>query len=146
MPRKSDVDPNFQKQVVNLQVLKAAEATARRTGQQVKHFMPVQNDWNGDLGNVDGIKSAFNRDQANAELAQVVSSADSPGVSGDIVATTTQIDYLSCMERAFRARHHGGFARAVALSAGRSRGQGQETGTIVAAALDYVRGIHKQSS
>jgi hypothetical protein len=145
MPKRSDIDPNFQAQVKNLATLQSDEYDARTKGNQVKVDMPVKNDWDGDLHDLDGIGQAFNRDKANEDFTNAIKDPNNPGVTGDLVATTTQIDYLSCMERAFRARHGSSFPRMVAQAAGRANNQGADTGPIVRSALDYVRGVHKQS-
>ena len=62
-----------------------------------------------------------------------------------MVVTTTQIDYLAIMERAFRARHTMSRPRAMLHAMGRKAGHGSNTGPLVRGVLEHVRGLVKQS-
>jgi hypothetical protein len=142
--KKSDVDPNFEKQLNELQQDARVEGQNRIKNDQVKWMAPLN--WAGDPFDYDKIAEAFNRNKANEQYEEAVKDPQSPGNAGDLVATTTQIDFLGTMERAFRARYTHSFSRSVALAAGRRKGHGADKGTFKQSALQYVRGILKQAS
>ena len=144
--KKSDIDPNFQDQVNQRKQDAAQEGEKRRRSQQVQVMMPKLGDWVGDLFDWDGVSKAFNRDQANDDFVKATSDARNPGVTGDLVATTLQVDYLSVMERAFRARHTMSFPRAIAQQSARKEAHGEDRGAFSQSALEFVRGVLKQSS
>jgi hypothetical protein len=144
--KKSDVDPNFEKQVNARKDDAKEEEPTRRQNNQVKWFYPPG--WNGDPFDWEQMKEPFLRDKANQDFITAVRDPQNPGNSGDLIATTTQIDYLMCMERAFRARmtytaHQ--MTRPNAQQIGRKRGHGGETGTFKMLVLEYVRGVLKQA-
>ncbi len=145
--KKSDIDPNFEKQINARQDDAKQEERARKRNEQVHWMTPT--DWQGDPFDWNGMKAPFNRDKANSDYEAAVDDPKSPGNSGDLVATTTQIDYLACMERAFRARHTYGahqFCRPVAQSLGRKKGHGHAKGPFKQSVLQYVRDVLKQAS
>lgn len=146
--RKADIDPNFDKQLNNLQKLAKDEAEKRVKGNQVKWMLPEKGDWDGDLFNWDDmLKKGFNRDKANEDFVKATQDKQSPGVTGDLIITTTQIDYLAIMGRAFAARHTMSFNRAVALASGRKKGHGDPSlGLFKKGIFEYVRALIKQSS
>lgn len=144
--KKSDIDPNFEKQVNARQQDAKDEEPKRRQNQQVLWFKPPG--WDGDPFNWEGMKIPFKRDKANEDYVTAVTDPKNPGNSGDLQATTTQIDYLAVMERAFRARHTYGahqYCRGTAQQLGRKKGHGHPRGTFKQLVLEYVRGILKQA-
>jgi hypothetical protein len=88
------------------------------------------------------LHSLFSSDKPNQELLDSVNPQD-PGNSGDLILTNTQIDYLSTMERAFRARHTMTFPRNVAHHMGRKAGEGSDSGPLKYGVLDYLKEIKK---
>jgi hypothetical protein len=68
-----------------------------------------------------------------------------PGAAGDLPMAALQVDYLSCAERAFRARHTTSFPRGVAHHALRRKGQGDSGGPLKYGVLDYLRDLKKVS-
>ena len=112
------------------------------------HWMWYQpKGWSGDLFDWKGMSKPFSRKQSNNWLLEAIKSVMSMGVAGDSVITTTQTDYLGCMERAFRARHTNGFPRVMAHALGRRRGHGdQDGGMCTQGILNYVRGVVKQAT
>ena len=146
--KKSDVDPNFQLQLDNQRRQAQAEGEARAYGNPVKWNMPDPlYEWDGDLfdSGFDKLGKPFQRDKANADYEAATSDPKAPGMAGDLVVTTTQIDLLATMERAFRARHGSRFPRMVAQASGvRRYGHGGEKGVFAKAMLDYVQGLLKQ--
>jgi len=142
--KKADMDPNFQKQVTARQTEAKKEDEERKMTKQVPWCKPQG--WNGDPFDWEGMKTPFKRDKANSDFLKATASPLDPGRTGDLVSTTTMIDYLSVMERAFRARHTYSFARAVAQQTGRKKGHGTSgTGLFSQGVLKYVQGIIKQT-
>lgn len=142
--KKSDIDPNFEKQINSRQTDAQQEGEQRKSNEQVQWTKP--DNWSGDPFDWQGIQDTFQRDKANEDYEKSVSDAEDPGTSGDLVATTTQVDYLSVMGRAFQSRMSGhSFARAVAHQTARKRGHGNVQGVFKRSALQYVRGVLKQA-
>lgn len=142
---KADVDPNFETQVKELQTQNAAIAPAALLGQQTQWLMPKHADWTGDLFDWDNMGKPFNRDASNKAFRDAISDAKSPGTTGDMAVTTTQIDILAIMERSFRARHTMSRPRAFAHAMGRRKGHGNDKGPLVQCQLEYIRGLVKES-
>ena len=90
------------------------------------------------------LHSAFSSDKPNEELLKSVNPKD-PGTSGDLIITNTQIDYLSTMERAFRARHTMTFPRNVAHHCARKAGEGHDSGPLKYGVLEYLKELKKVS-
>lgn len=142
---KADVDPNFETQVKELQSQNKDLVDPALTGGQTKWLMPRDADWSGDLFDWDGMHKPFNRDASNQAFRDAIKDAKSPGTTGDLVVTTTQIDILAIMERAFRSRHTMSRPRAFAHAMGRRKGHGSDKGPLVQCQLEFVRGLVKES-
>jgi len=146
--KKADFDPNFQDQVEELQTQAYDEDyEKRKKGEGVQWAMPKKGDWDGDLFDWDGITDVFKRERANADFKSATESSSSPGRSGDLIISTTQIALLSLMERAFRARHTYRWPRAVAQMLARRRGHGKsKTGMMARVYTEYLKGLIKGTS
>jgi len=142
---KADVDPNFETQVKELQQQNQQLVPEALKGAQPKWLMPKKEGWSGDLFDWEGMHKAFNRDKSNEDFKKAIEDAKSPGTTGDLAVTTTQIDILAVMERAFRARHTMGRPRAFAHAMARRKGHGNDKGPLVQCQLEYVRGLVKES-
>jgi hypothetical protein len=147
--KMSDMDPNFQSQLQAQKDQGQAEMNQRTAAGQVPWNMPSPlGDWDGDLFD-EGfatIGRPFNRDQANQQYIDATSDGSNPGRSGDLVATTTQVDLMATLERAFRARHCSRFPRMVAHAMGtRGYGHGGDKGVLNQSMINYVMGILKQT-
>lgn len=140
---KASMDPTFEKQVRKLKTAAKAEHDAGVVGEQVKWFRPEN--WAGNPLDLDALSDPFDRTKANQDYTDAVSDAANPGVNGDVVATTTMIDYLGVMERAFRTRHTLRRCRATAHALGRKRGQGDDRGPFVQLGIEYIRSVLKQA-
>ena len=88
----------------------------------------------------------FRRTKPNEEFIDKTLNPDDPGNHGDIMMCITQIDYLSVMERAFRARHTVTFPRNVAHHCSRKAGEGDEAGPLQYGVLDYLKELKKVSA
>jgi hypothetical protein len=139
---KASVDPNYENRLRDLKTAAAAEAAARSRGEPVAWDRPAG--WNGDVFDFAGFAPPYAADKATADYLAAVSDPASPGTPGDVVATTTMLDYLAVMERAFRVRHMTR-PRAVAHAIGRKAGHGSDTGPIVQAGLESVRRTLRQA-
>ncbi len=144
--KKADIDPNFKDQISSRKEDAQKEGENRILGKQVEVMAPKLGDWDGDLFDYAGINTAFKRKKANEDFVKATSDATSPGVTGDLIATTLQVDYLAIMGRAYLARHTMSFPRAVAHQSGRKIGQGTDKGSFGQSALEFIRQIVKQSS
>ena len=141
----ADVDPVFQKQLKTLQTQAAAEADARLTGSQTQWMMPEKYEWSGDLTAIEDLSKPFSRKYSNDKALDAIKDPSKPGTVGDLIVTSTQIDYLAVMERAFRVRHGSGRIRMLLQANARRQGQGQDGGSLVQCPLEYVRALVKQS-
>ncbi len=140
---KAGVDPNYERQCRKLKTHAKAEHAKRSTGEQTTHYRPVG--WNGDPFDYEGMSPPFNRDKANSDYEDAVKDPSAPGTTGDVVATTTMIDTLGAMERAFRVRQTLRRPRAMAHHLARQRGHGDDLGPFTQLNLEYVRAILKQA-
>lgn len=141
---KAQLDPNFEVRLRDLQKHAAAEHDARTSGDgQVRWDRPGS--YAGDLFDLKSMHEPFSRERANSDYLAAVTDPENPGTVGDVIATTTMIDYLAVMERAFRMRHTMRRPRAVALMLGRKRGLGGERGPFIQAGVEYVRSLLKQA-
>jgi hypothetical protein len=140
---KVDVDPNFEMRVRDLQQQAASAAPALTNGNQVQWFRP--GDWKGDVFDYEGFKEPFTTEDAENGFVDANKDPNNPGTTGDLITAITQIDYMDCMERAFRARNAYPLPRAMALMAGRKTGHGDPKGTFIETATEYVRRLAKQA-
>ncbi len=134
---KADVDPNFEKQLRKLKEDSKANGDAIQQNEQMTWFRPEG--WNGDVFDHDGMHEPFDRKKANEDFVKAISDPNAPGTSGDLIATTTQIDYLACLERAFRVRHAMPAPRLLLHAAGAMKGNGDDTGVYSLCGIEYVR-------
>ena len=148
---KSNIDPLFSKQVQEL-AQKAKEQNERRFGKGVKWMMPKKEGWSGDPFKYQEMEQMFGTPGRGhgEKLAdwteEVLKDGDNPGMSGDLIVISTQADYLSMMERAFRSRHTMSRPRAWAHAIGSHAGQGEPQGAFKQNAMEYISGILKMMS
>jgi len=146
---KVEVNDAFEKQIRELREAQDANSRAVAEGLQSVWIKPDleggPTPWNGDLFILENLSLPFSREELNEAFEEVLKDADSPGVSGDLIAATLQADYLGTMERAYRARHTMRRPRAMAHAAGRFYGHGGEKGVLTQTALEFVRGIVNQT-
>lgn len=141
---KAQVCVNFERRVRDLKEAARLGYEARRTGSGApRWFRP--SGWDGNLFDFEAMAVPFSRADANAQFVEAVGDSEAPGTSGDIVVTTTQIDYLACLERAFRVRHGLRRSRAVAHLLARLKAHGDDRGPLVQCALEYIRNVLKQT-
>jgi len=144
---KVEVDDTFEKQIRALQQANMDQADAVLGGTSPSNTTPaLLHDWDGNLFDLEGLSTPFNRDTLNQAFISSISNVEDSGVSGDMVSATTQIDYLGTMERAFRARHTMRRPRATAHAAGRMRAHGDAQGTLVQNGLEYIRARVRQAN
>lgn len=122
----AQVDPQFERRLRDLRLHAQAVRTALATGAQNLWFRP--SNWAGDHFDLEGLREPFSRDAANQVVIQAISDPEHPGVSGDLVAATTMVDWLATLERAYRNRHTMGWPRMLAHAASRLGGQGATSG------------------
>jgi hypothetical protein len=141
---RADVDPTLQAQIDALRSACTSMANYIISGQAPRWMTPALLGWSGDLNDWEGIAKAFTREVSNQAFASATADPRSPGTTGDLVVTLTQIDWLACMERAFRMRHTMTRNRCLALTAGRMRGLGGDDGPLACVA-EYVSNLVRQS-
>lgn len=138
------MDPNFEKRLRDLQQAAKAEYEGQSSGAGTTHWFRPQ-EWTGDVFKLEALHEPFDRKKANEDYQKAVKDPEAPGTTGDVVATTTMIDYLAAMEAAFRVRHTMRRPRAMAHMLGRKRGHGSEKGPLIQCGVEYLRGVLKQS-
>lgn len=135
----AQIDPVFQSRLEDLQAHAAAEGDARPQGNQVSWCRPAG--WAGNVFDLAAFAPPFDTKAATADYMAAVKTPGSPGTTSDLIATTTQIDFIATMERAFRARQTLRRPRAVAHMAARAAGHGNSQGPLTQLGLEYVRAI-----
>ena len=101
-------------------------------------------EWSGSVFDIPGISLAFCRCKMAEDFKKAVTDVKKPGVSGDLIATQIQGDYLATMERAFRTKHMTR-VRCAMHAAARHNGMGHDTGIFKRGLEGYVTGILKQA-
>lgn len=140
---KVDMDPNFEARLRELRAHAAAETAQRSQGDPVPWNRPAPA--TSSLFRFQALETAFRRTAANQQCVDAVKDPKAPGTTGDIVAGTTMIEALACLERAYRMRHTMRRPRAVAHAASRLRGHGDPNGAFGRNGVEYVRQILKQA-
>ena len=140
-----DVDPVFEQQIKALRLACGRVAAAVLSGEQPRWMTPELLGWSGDLNDAAGMSAPFNRAESNEQFVEAIADPSSPGTTADLIAATTMIDYLACMERAYRSRHTMPRNRALLHAARRLSGHAHEQGALVVCALEYVRRILRQA-
>ncbi len=123
---QASIHPVFQERLEELQEQAGANAAAARGDGQAAWDLPT--DLATDLFDIKALHTpAHDRDDINTNFARLVSSPDTAGTTGDVIALTYQNDYVASEERALRLRHCNlvrsvahATARRYALGAGRT--------------------------
>lgn len=139
---KVDVDPTFERMLEMLREAAEKNANAIAQGTAPVWHMPVG--WPGNLDDWEAMTKAFDRKKLNELTAKAQSDAANPGVIGDLIMGTLQIDYLAAAARAFHARY-ATKPRRLALMTARLKGQGQQDGVYKGSILQFVRAIALRS-
>jgi hypothetical protein len=147
---KADVDPVLQTQVTTIKQQAQAEQQAIMNGNQSKWMMPTAapgsgSGWKGSIFDVQGMEAMFDRSKSNQAFADSIKDPTNPGTVGDSAVTTTQIDLLASMERAWRNRHTMRRPRSMCHAMGRKAGHGNDKGPLVQSQLEHVRGMVRKS-
>lgn len=139
---KVDVDPVFERMMEMLR--DTAEKTANAISEGTAPSWHMPKDWPGNLDDWEAITKAFDRSKLNELTAKAQSDASSPGVTGDLIMGTLQIDYLAAAARAFHARY-ASKPRRLALTTARLKGQGQQEGVFKGSILQFIRALAVRS-
>ena len=143
---RSDSDPVLETQIKALEKQAEAEGLNRPQGKQTQWMRPTaQQGSTGDIFDMTDMGLPFNRDQSNAWFVEAIKDATNPGSVGDMIVTTTQIDYLAIMERSFRSRQAYSRAKAMLHMSARKAGHGHDNGPLVQAVLEHVRALVKKN-
>lgn len=132
------IDPVFEKRLVDLRNQAEHEADARAAGGQVRWFRPEG--WDGDVFDLAGFGPPYSRAASNQAYLAAVKDPLKPGTTGDLMATTTMIDFLAVLERGLRNRHTMRRPRATAHALARLRGHSHAAGPL-ARMLEHMREI-----
>lgn len=139
---KVDVDSGFERLMEMLRDAAEKNAKAISEGSAPVWHVPV--DWPGNLDDWEAITKAFDRSKLNELTAKAQSDAASPGVTGDLIMGTLQIDYLAAAARAFHARY-ASKPRRLVLATARLKGQGQQEGVYKGSILQFIRALAVRS-
>lgn len=144
--KKSNLCGKLQAIVDDLTEQFKTESTDRKKNKGIKWTMPPKDGWDGDIFKWNKMDKPFDSSQPNEELTATISNGKSPGRTGDLINTNTSIDYLTAMERAFRARHTMTFPRNVAHATARKHGLGHDKGPLKLALIDYLKDLQKTTT
>lgn len=143
---RADIDPIFEKQLRALAGACQRFAAFYLAGGVPQWILPdTIGGWSGDLTDHDGMAQAFNHTQSDQWYIDATSDPKNPGTTGDLIVTTTQIDELAIMRRAFLARHAYDRRRCLTLAAGRMEGIGHVNGVLIQCGIEYVNRLVKMS-
>jgi hypothetical protein len=85
-----------------------------------------------------GITNAYNRQEVDANYAELLKVGSDPGTCGDVICVKTQGDYIAEMERGFRARHATP-VRCIGHALARRRGHANDAGVFLGGVLKHVQ-------
>jgi len=140
---RTGVEPVLKEQLESFQQQMKAQYSKRLAGQQTKWTMPELKDWSGDLFDWNGMHKPFDRSWSNDKFIEAIKTPSEPGTTYDMVIATTQIDYLACMERAFRHRHTFSRPRMLLHTCARHYGYSHDSGPLIQGVLEYISGMDK---
>lgn len=140
---KANMDPTFEKRLREMKEWAKEQHEKRVLGEQAKWYRPQG--WAGGVLDFFSMAPPWVRAQANNEYVQAVQSAQSPGTTGDVIATTTMIDALATMERSFRQRCTMRRCRSTAHMTSRMKGLGNDKGPLIHNYVEYIRGVLRQT-
>jgi hypothetical protein len=135
---KAQIVESFRRRLADLQRYAAGEGDAVNNASPSRWFRP--SDFDESPQNVDAISGPFFRGELYEQFVLSVKDPEAAGTVGDLSLIQLQGDFLACMERAFRARHHSS-CRSRAHAAGRLRGHGHPYGVISQGLLRYVQAL-----
>jgi hypothetical protein len=87
---------------------------------------------------IPGITNAYNRQDVDANYAELLKSGSDPGTCGDVICVKTQGDYIAEMERGFRARHATP-VRCIGHAMARRKGHANDAGIFLGGVLKHVQ-------
>jgi hypothetical protein len=133
-PRAS-INAIFRGQLESLAKYAAEQARAAAGGQPAEWYRPANME--SSTQNIQALHTPFSREEQESQFVASVKDPNASGTVGDLFLVQVQGDFLHCLERAYRARHHS-VCRGRAHAAGRLRGHGHEFGGIRQGLLRYV--------
>lgn len=148
MATKSVIDPNF------LLLLQSLREEAEQFARSVRAGLPsskfttellAATDLSAENGLHEPLAKVFELPEANRALIATYT-PESPGIIGDNITLTTQLDYAAQLERAYRARYLQTFPRMVAHTVGRKDLQASSSGTFTGQVQGYVTSLLRQSA
>jgi len=134
------LDPIFVNNVTNLSTTSGSIGNAASGTTQRVWQTPPANGWSGNTADIAGLVKPFDRSQLVAKYANVIADGSDPGTVADLIALSTQIQYVAAMERGYRARIASPI-RCLITSLGRRIGHGDPAGIFVGSVQGYVQDV-----
>jgi hypothetical protein len=135
---KATITAEFRKRLADLQRYAALEAAAVNGGAS-RWYRP--SDFEQSPHNAAAVGEPYSREELFGQFVDAVKDPNAAGTVGDLSLIQLQGDFLACMERAFRARHHSS-CRSRAHAAGRLRGHGHAYGVFSQGLLRYLEALN----
>lgn len=137
---RSNLGKNFMKQMYALTDYAQSEGDSLRNKKPKRWYRP--GGFKADLFDMPAYHEPFDRTQHEEEFVEAHKKPSDPGTTGDGIISTLQGDWLACMERAFRARHHTPVRRRIHPAA-RMIGHSAPWGVILGGAQEYIVHLDK---
>jgi hypothetical protein len=136
MPTRGQVHTIFARRLDELAAQADAKADAARG--RGRRAWGGPDDWSGGPCDIPGLVAPYDRSEIDQNYADLLSSGDSPGTVGDVVAVKTQADYLALQERGIRTRYASSI-RCIGHASARWRGHGSRKGVFHDGLVRYVQ-------
>lgn len=134
------VSPIFYNNILGLSVHAASVGNSTLQLQQRGWYVPNATLWSGNPHDVTGMKAAFDRDALNSNHTFAINTAgtDGGGRLSDCRGIKLQVDYMACMERAYRSSVASGI-RCALHAAGRKIAHAKDGGIYTGGIIKYVQ-------
>lgn len=133
----TSVYPKFQQLLERVKLRSEENAKAHDGTKEQRRWMDPPN-WNGNPLDIQGLTEPFARDQPNREYEDELNKDE--GRIGVCMGRKIEIDYMSIMERAFRARSMTS-VRGQAHAATMRQSHGESKGVHIGVVLQYTQDI-----
>lgn len=139
---KADLRERFRKQIDALIQTSAEVGGALQGIGQYSNHQIDKNEWEGNPTDLEGLSSAFSREENTNDVEEALADAENVGTYGDLAVSQLQGDYLACMERAIRSRNMNRVRRTMHAAA-RRLGHGNEAGVVRRGVQGYLETLLK---
>ena len=131
---------SFEQLVFAVQLAQKLTADGLKGVAQISWHIPLKDEWSGDPLQIDEVAKAFDREEINGNVEEILTQKDVTGTVGDLSSLKVQGDWMAVMERGFLARHATPI-RCLAHAAARAAGKGHDRGVYSAGVIGFAQNL-----